>query len=209
MAYSFSRTWKAPQVKEKEAWDRVLKAREHICPDSPFFTKDLNRKEHEIEMKREKEEWLKAKKDRAEKEAAQGLTIRILPFGGKKFENNLSPVLGQPTIWCPSWQVGKEATAPWPSLSEMKYEGDERIATAKHHGRFLPVPRLPGNETVNWQHLSFLEPLPFDRVRHVPDEVDIMMNTHTIPELEITDEEGMSLLGKDLMEALDPKGVYG
>jgi hypothetical protein len=74
----------------------------------------------------------------------------------------LSAVLGLPTIFCNNCEKFKEEIAPWPSKQEAEYEGDGRIATDILHGRFLPLPRVQGNGTVQWQQRAYLEPYAFD-----------------------------------------------
>jgi hypothetical protein len=75
-------------------------------------------------------------------------------------------VLAQKTVFTPNFEDGREQIhasglemitkeiASWPSKAEMKYEGDDRIATVEIHRRFLGAPRTEGNETVNWQQRS-------------------------------------------------------
>lgn len=104
--------------------------------------------------------------------------------------------------------------ADWPCKQELKFEGDDRVATDIKHGRFMPVPRKRGNETVAWQHLMYLEQHQFDAVHNgshqmLPDHEEVIFR-----DLEVgfdgQDPEilGLRLLGKDLMDALDPEGIY-
>lgn len=130
-------------------------------------------------------------------------------FDGKEFDTNHGPVLSLETIFCPAWHKGKENTAPWPSKSEMKYEGDDRISTDRLHGRFPGAPRVEGNETVNWQHRLVIAQFPFDELYYpIPSAVDIFMRTHWIADLEFSDEEGVEALGEDFMDILDPKDQW-
>lgn len=130
-------------------------------------------------------------------------------FGGKEFDTNHSTVLCYETIFCPSWQKGKENVAPWPNKSEMKYEGDDRISTDRLHRRFPGAPRVEGNETVNWQHRAVIEQFPFDEFYYpIPHSVEIFLRTHLVADLEFSDEEGEEVLGKDFMEMLDPKDQW-
>ena len=126
------------------------------------------------------------------------------PFDGKEFETNHSTVLSQKTVFCQSFEKGKEDVADWPNRMEAKYEGDDRLSTDRLHGRFLGAPRVTGNETVNWQHRAIIPQFPFDDFYYpVPNAVDIFMRTHWVSELEFTDEEGEEAIGKDLMQMLD------
>ena len=65
---------------------------------------------------------------------------------------NLSRTLGMKTIWCQDWMNGKDEVAPWPSLAEMKWEGDDRAKTSC--GRFLPLPREEGAPAIPWGQLQ-------------------------------------------------------
>jgi len=123
------------------------------------------------------------------------------------FNTNLSPVLCLPTIFTPNYKLGKQFIAPWPSRSEMKYEGDDRIATDKLHSRFLGAPRVEGNETVNWQHRNVIEQYPLENYNHIPTTLEVFERTHHIPGLEADGEfveEAWHLLGRELYELLDP-----
>jgi len=50
-------------------------------------------------------------------------------LGNFNQEGNLGRILGEQTIWCDDWLEGKDEVAPWPSLAEMKWEGDDRAKT--------------------------------------------------------------------------------
>lgn len=123
------------------------------------------------------------------------------------FNTNLSAVLCLPTVFTPNYKSGKEYIAPWPSRSEMKYEGDDRIATDKLHSRFLGAPRVEGNETVNWQHRNVIEQHPLENFYHIPTALEVLERTHHIPGLEADGEsveDAWHLLGRELYELLDP-----
>ncbi|KAI9677843.1 MAG: hypothetical protein M1829_002340 [Trizodia sp. TS-e1964] len=99
------------------------------------------------------------------KEGSRVVSI-LPPFGGRKFLDIRSAVLGMETIWS-SWSGSfKAAIAPWPSLKEMKWEGDDRAKTGV--SRFPPLPREPGNLTVAWHQLTAIVPYPLDQVRKIP-----------------------------------------
>jgi hypothetical protein len=90
----------------------------------------------------------------------------------------------------------------------MKYEGDDRIATDRLHGRFLPAPRVGSDNTVTWMQRPIIWQEALENFHAYPSEVDIFFRTHWVAELELTDEEGRSLLGSELMDLLDPTDVY-
>lgn len=144
-------------------------------------------------------------------------------------------VLAQPSIWLrvgdlegleqnkQTFTMGVEGlggvsecvTADWPSAQEYKAEGDGRIPNDPKYNRFLPVPRKPGNETVNFQQLKFLDQHDFDMVhcgssKKKPTEEDVFFL-----EFEIgmddgfwSEESATHFLGVNLIAELDPEGIY-
>jgi len=79
----------------------------------------------------------------------------IIPFEGKKFCDNRSPVLALPSVWSPWYEYTEvRPESPWPSPEEFKEEGDERHTSG--FGRFLPVPRVKGNPTVAYKQKAFV-----------------------------------------------------
>ena len=100
--------------------------------------------------------------------------------------------------------------APWPKRDQMKYEGDDRISTEACHRRFLGLPRVPGSETVNWQHRALVKPSWFDCHQRPVSEYEVWERQVYIPELEEFD--GMhrttaeEILGPELWKLLDPIG---
>lgn len=225
MSYGNSRKWIAPGVREKQKHDKLNFARGKICANSPFWHRDFDLENH----KREFNALLQARFNQSTHPAspetpshshglsgtstAGPVTPSRSAFSGKKlngseFTTNHSPVLAFPTVFTPQFKLGKPFVAPWPSKSEMKYEGDDRIATDKLHGRFLGHPRVEGNETVNWQHRNVIPQYHFDNFHTIPSVDDIFVKTHSIPELqeEATEEEAKAMLGEELFELLDPVG---
>jgi hypothetical protein len=123
------------------------------------------------------------------------------------FMTNRSAVLSLPTVFTPNYKLGKAYVAPWPSRSEMKYEGDDRIATDKLHRRFLGAPRVEGNETVNWQHRNVIEQYPLETFYSIPTKDEVFEWTHHFPGNEADFEcveEAWHLLSRELYELLDP-----
>ncbi|KAG8531128.1 uncharacterized protein KY384_004486 [Bacidia gigantensis] len=128
--------------------------------------------------------------------------VKILPvMKGKTFNDGRSLVLAEKTIWSrpdkPS--LLEYPTAPWPCKEEMREEGDER--NTSRFGRFLGLPRHPGNETVNWKQKKHLLPLEFDNIWHLPDKESYERSREEIDDE--TRELMESLLGEDLLEAID------
>ena len=77
-------------------------------------------------------------------------------------------VLGEKTIWSPNWtpEPGVHPQALWPNAQEFKEEGDERFTSS--YGRFFPIPRVPGNDTVVFKQRAILNAYPMDSVMPVP-----------------------------------------
>lgn len=224
MSYGNSKKWIAPKIQEKQKHDRVNQARNRICRDSPFWHHNFDIEAH----KREFNLLLQARLQVAvqssppqtppsinsEPTTSSAFTSPSTPsrsaFSGKThdgpdFTSNLSPVLSLPTIFTPKYKLGRPYLAPWPSKSEMKYEGDDRIATDKLHGRFPGAPRVEGNETVNWQHRNVIEQYGLENYHQVPSEAAVMLKSHYIDEADhATEEEARLMLGSELYEMLDP-----
>lgn len=129
--------------------------------------------------------------------------VKIGPaFGGKRFGDRRSAVLAQPTIWSRQYVPTEEKPqAPWPTIEEMREEGDERATS--EFGRFPGVPRMPGNETVAWRARVQLPQYPMDEVWRSPCKETYEAARRESPPEEM--EEMEALLGKELVDALDCK----
>ncbi|KAF2447254.1 hypothetical protein P171DRAFT_355495 [Karstenula rhodostoma CBS 690.94] len=121
---------------------------------------------------------------------------KFIPESNLYMKGNLSRVLGMKTIWCLDWQHNKDEIAPWPTLPEMKWEGDDRAKTAC--GRFLPLPREQGAPTIPWGQLQVVEQYPLDQVQCIPTMEDVYL-----PVDEIEEEDIPQLLNQELLDALD------
>lgn len=117
-------------------------------------------------------------------------------LGNFNQEGNLGRVLGEQTIWCHDWLDGKDEVAPWPSLAEMKWEGDDRAKTGV--GRFLPLPREEGPPGLPWNQLPCVEQYSMDQVARVPTLEDILL-----PVDDQIEEDHEYLWSKDLEKAID------
>ncbi|OAG07022.1 uncharacterized protein CC84DRAFT_1143268 [Paraphaeosphaeria sporulosa] len=121
---------------------------------------------------------------------------KLIPESNLCMEGNLSRVLGMKTIWCKDWKNGKDEVADWPTLPEMKWEGDDRAKTAC--GRFLPLPREEGAPGIPWGQLQVIEQYPLDQVQCIPTMEDIYLPVDEIEEGDIP-----QLLNQELLDALD------
>jgi hypothetical protein len=113
-----------------------------------------------------------------------------------QMEGNTSRVLGEKTIWCVDWMNGKDEVAPWPTVPEMKWEGDDRAKTGV--GRFPAIPREVGAPGIQWNQLQAVEVYPLDQVWRVPQMDDILL-----PVDEISEEEKPDLILTELEMAID------
>lgn len=174
MSYTSSKTWVAPKMVEQEKFDVARNNLEKMefIPRSPFVPKTMDEwLAHRIAFAEDaKQEELKRLSD---KQAASGPTstggkVRVVPpFVGKRFRDNRGTVLALQSTWAPWYEpTEKHPQAPWPSPEEMKEEGDERNTSG--FGRFPPLPRVPGNETVVWKQKNMIVPHPFDGVWRLP-----------------------------------------
>ncbi|PGH27273.1 hypothetical protein AJ80_00983 [Polytolypa hystricis UAMH7299] len=165
MSHTASKTWVSKETKEYEAWTKVRDSVVHISPLSPYIPKSFG-------------EWIALKI--AQKEAIcsriarriatrnetrdHAAVIAVSPaLGVKELSDNLSLVLARETIWVPVERYPADRLlAAWPTIDELKHEGDDRSKSG--YSRFPPLPRDPGNETVNWKQRSPLAQRPFDDV---------------------------------------------
>ncbi|GAB7349187.1 hypothetical protein MBLNU459_g8120t1 [Dothideomycetes sp. NU459] len=144
-----------------------------------------------------------------------------------------SPVLVQPTIWQPCWEVNKiyiaspnnisdwgndhmpigsapypssaqVLIAEWPEYQERKYEGDDRIRTSYDHRRFLPVPRKRTNTTVNFSLLPFLPQHDLDKVCQAPSHEQVLWNYYESGNEGLGDDQINIWLGESLKDMLIP-----
>ncbi|PNS16939.1 hypothetical protein CAC42_4903 [Sphaceloma murrayae] len=213
MSHSFSKSWKAPSVVAREHWIRILKSRDHLCPDSPFLPRIFDQTEHNRLMNSARLDLARSKATSTSKDAqvmasnaaSRGLDASsLLPLHAHTpLDPTLSVPLCLPTIWAPSAESKRPFTAPWPSIAELKYEGDERIATSLDHRRFLPVPRFPTDvEGMGWAEVAFLPQTELDRVHRVEEE-EVLFQGFEVGEREIGEDEGRELLGESLWACLE------
>ncbi|EME49014.1 hypothetical protein DOTSEDRAFT_76458 [Dothistroma septosporum NZE10] len=168
------------------AWTLNLNREQH--------RQDFERDWHERKGKQERRELQKQRSRRAVREM-YGVSVSIAPQPSSllvdklaavlmrrheelmpAFCNNLSLVLCRPTVFShghsikrfdPDYELGSvpKPEAEFPGLAEMKYEGDERIATDLLHRRFMGAPRVHGNDTFNWAQAAIIPQYPLDDTR--------------------------------------------
>ncbi|KAH9875379.1 hypothetical protein J1614_004871 [Plenodomus biglobosus] len=142
------------------------------------------------------------------RETASMMTASVIPLetqqslrkwginGNFDEAGNKGRVLGEPTIWCKDWENGKDEIAPWPSMAEMKWEGDDRAKTGV--GRFLPLPREQGPPSLPWNSLPVVDQYPLDQIAKIPTMEDIYL-----PVDDQIEEEKVYLWSKELEQEMD------
>ena len=165
-AHSQSKTWKSNDAQEKDQYARLSTLLHHFVPESPFVPRIYGDwVEHRAMINAMDMDQMKRNIAIKQSRSVIAAKIDIKPLlGGKTFTDNRSAVLSHETIWAP-WSVAtdKHPEALWPDRTEFQYEGDDRAKSDV--GRFLPLPRRPGNETVNWKAREQLQShRPLDHV---------------------------------------------
>ncbi|KAK5678916.1 hypothetical protein LTS10_008571 [Elasticomyces elasticus] len=168
--HSQSLTWQSPTYRNVASNSKLQlnELRKKVCPRSPFWHPDFDLPKHRQEWQdgetrrgialADHERAQEDEKHRLERDIGEQFPpqppIRSI-FDNKPMlaspDGSLGAVLGYKTIFCPNFLPAKEDVAPWPNKHEMDYEGESRLATDRLHRRYLPLPRVQG-EDVNWQH---------------------------------------------------------
>ncbi|KAL7969814.1 hypothetical protein HDV63DRAFT_404413 [Trichoderma sp. SZMC 28014] len=150
-SWSQSKRWVSSETKERRAFQKMVLNLQFMKADqSPFIPKtpaELTKFKISLaeakQQKLAKEVKLLEEKNR-NKELAKALGSvpvsqpQVLLFNGRQMEDKLSPVFAAQNCF------NKEDTAEacqrveWPSLAELKEEGDKRA----RFGRYLPLPRM-------------------------------------------------------------------
>ena len=134
-----------------------------------------------------------------------GRPVKIGPaFRGRVFEHkNYSSVLVFPSVWARMYEAPTERPDPlWPCIEEMKEEGDERNTSGFR--RFPALPRVPGNDTVQYKLKAIQSFLAFDTIWELPTKERIEAVNEKYPSEETEKMEGY--LGRLLLDALDCTG---
>jgi hypothetical protein len=208
-AHSQSKTWKSNDTKEKDQYSRLSTLLHHFVPESPFVPRSYTVwVQHRAMMNAMQMDNMK--KDIAIKQSRNSVAEKVTinpAFNGKKYDDNRSAVLAHETIWA-SWSTptDEHPEALWPDRSEFQYEGDDRAKSDV--GRFLPLPRKPGKEMVNWKSREQVQPYrPLDHVGmfQADGTPDMEMRQRCVSlhwEGEIEDMAAI-LLGTDLIAELE------
>ncbi|KAI9852087.1 MAG: hypothetical protein M1838_001884 [Thelocarpon superellum] len=170
-SYTHSKTWISENEKEFVRFVNVRATLQRIGASSDVLPQDFGEWiRHRIEALEDLKSGMR-KQIQTIHSVARKTTPMTLPMRGKRFADNRGAVLSMETIWCESSGPSGKVWAPWPSLQEMKWEGEDRAKTNVR--RFPPLPREPGNATVAWHQLRAVATLEFDQVRKVPTAEDV------------------------------------
>ncbi|MCJ1472013.1 hypothetical protein MMC13_000657 [Lambiella insularis] len=171
MAHSSSRVWVSPLEATHDRWATIRNNLSRVRFDrSPFVPQGFQGYVEHLAVQAEDSARAERRRlARLEAEQSRGIGPNhpwIIPFNGRSFRDNRSAVLAMPTVWSIWYEPPpSRPDAPWPTPEEFREEGDERHTSG--FGRFLPLPRVPGNETVVWKQKAFLEPYALDYVNPV------------------------------------------
>ena len=209
-SHTNSRTWTSSLVVEKERWQRVEDSlgrmnllRSSVIPKSlkEWLAHQRSRTDAKKEWEQRKLEDINSS-PRDPRLPPPSRPVKIEPaFRGRAFKHkNYVSVLVFPSVWARTYQPPTERPDPlWPCLEEMKEEGDERNTSGFR--RFPALPRVPGNETVQYK-LKAIQPfLPFDAVWNLPTKESVEAANEEYSPEEIEEMEGY--LGKSLLDDLD------
>lgn len=197
--------WRSQGVKLRDEYHRVRSRLKFIAPavlsEHPFRTPEEYR-QHKISMidmaLREKEKDILVLKERLavhEKIPQNGRTIKPA-FGGKVFDDHLTPVLALPSIWS-NPQLPIKIQPQWPSRAELLWNGQNEAV-----GRLPPVRDTTG-ESKSFQDQSVLKPYAFDQTgaifNNYQEYVDMLESNAEMDCDEHFQDRGQELLGSDLM----------
>ncbi|KAF7556499.1 hypothetical protein G7046_g6277 [Stylonectria norvegica] len=149
--WSQSKRWMSQETKERLTFQRLVLNLHYIGADnSPFvpqspaeltaFKADIAEKQRrklaaEVDRRLAKSQLRKDGVDHSDKKPDQPSEL----FGGKKLTDGLSTVFAADSCFNNSTPTRDEDRIDWPTLAELKEEGDKR---AGRYGRYFPLPRL-------------------------------------------------------------------
>lgn len=211
MSHTWTKKWHSEEFTANRQWTADTKGFNTKFPDYPFKPPSRAAFLEDCRLHAQ------AKADVASRKAAGNRDWRrfskpnIEPFNGKIYPGHepcpRGPVLGQSTIWIPmEWYPKFKAFSPWPSLEQMKYEGDDRVnsKSGRSFGRYLALPRWPNNNpTVSWTMWDVIPAQRLDEVWQAPTAYDIYLPE----ENEMEPAEIPLHLNEDLLDAIKQAGA--
>ncbi|UKZ64499.1 uncharacterized protein TrAtP1_005716 [Trichoderma atroviride] len=150
-SWSQSKRWVSSETKERRAFQKMVLNLQFMKADqSPFIPKtpaELTKFKISLaEAKRQKltkEVKLLEEKNRNRDlaKASGSMPVsqpQVLLFNGRQMEDKLSPVFAAQNCFNKEDTAKASQRVEWPSLAELKEEGDKRA----RFGRYLPLPRM-------------------------------------------------------------------
>lgn len=148
-----SKRWMSERTKERQAFSKLMSNLRHIGADkSPFIPQSLtelaafktevaeaNKRELARVVRHRLAELERRKTCLAEGPSALHSAKIGKLFWGKLLNDKLSPVFLSVNCFNVQLSDDHELRVDWPSLAELKEEGDKR---GGHYGRYLPLPRF-------------------------------------------------------------------
>lgn len=206
MSHTASKTWVSDETKEHEAFVKARDSMSHVVPRSPFVPWTFaDWVAHRLATKEDAHRGAIRQIEARQSKVKPSKKIPLDPaMGGKIFDDNLACVLARESIWTNSESpVPGRPSAPWPIYEELKHEGDDRNRSG--FSRFPPLPRGPGNETVNWKQRSPLSQFLFDETgkptmagEEAPLETDdqmlVLIGSEILTELDEWEEQGVGVV---------------
>lgn len=160
-----SLTWVSDETRERDNFRKVRANIGFVAPDSLIVPRDMREwLAHREAVLRDDIRNLRRLIEAKKNQKSSSCTVRIqAALAGIRFGDFRSTVLARETIWRPDEiDSPSRPQAPWPDSSERKHEGYQRVRSG--YCRFPPLPRVPGNATVNWKQRSPITPYEFDQV---------------------------------------------
>lgn len=150
-SWSQSKRWVSSETKERRAFQKMILNLQFMKADqSPFIPKTpaeltkfkislaeakWQKLAKEVKLLEEKTRNKELAKASGSKPASQP---QVLLFNGRQMEDKLSPVFAAQNCFNKEDTTKASQRVEWPSLAELKEEGDKRA----RFGRYLPLPRM-------------------------------------------------------------------
>jgi hypothetical protein len=220
-AWSQSKRWTSFATKERQAFQKMMSSLRYMSADqSPFVPqtpaeltafKAALAESKTKKLDQEVQQRVAKSNAKTADDADENKVDPVMKFlGGKKFRDHLSPLFAASNCFNEAL-VKPPFAAEWPSLAELKEEGDKR---SSRQGRCLPLPRMDivalkycnrideacnADETVRWE--KKLVQVGSCYICPVTQE-----ESSTIPAVELQSDEAPFLLAT-LLENIDAVDV--
>ncbi|EEA20203.1 conserved hypothetical protein [Talaromyces marneffei ATCC 18224] len=190
-----SLSWVSDKTRERDSFRRIRLNIGHTAPNSPLVPVDMNGwLTHRVEVVEDNIERMNRAIELRRMEKVSFFKANIqTALDGRRFGDFRSTVLAQTTIWRPD-EVSNPSRpqAPWPDSGERKHEGYQRVRSG--YSRFPPLPRVPGNPTVNWKQRSPIAAYELDKVG-----LPVILQEATTE----NDPNTESMIGESLLREID------